>query len=212
MSETEAQSNNAERWLRIGLTLLLALAAHHAFRDEYGSVPIISDIDLAIHEFGHMLFMPFGFAFAGDTMVILGGSLFQVAFPLIFVGYFLFGPRRTRDVHAAMVCLWWAGINLLQVAIYAADARAGQLMLITGQTGEESDAHDWYNLFSRWGLLERDRIIAGRMRVTAALICITSIFVGFAAAWLGQTRAGSRTTEQRDYAGADRTDITDTAG
>src|SRR4051812_35569456 len=110
------------KWLRLGLTILLAIAARHAFRDEYGYIPLLGDIDLAIHEFGHMLFMPFGFAFSGDTMVILGGSLFQVAFPLIFVVYFLL-PQR-RDVHAAMVCLWWASINLLGVAIYAADARA----------------------------------------------------------------------------------------
>src|SRR3954463_16821159 len=109
-------SVRAGRIARLLLTLLLAYGAHVAFHDEYGYVPLVSDIDLAVHEFGHMLFMPFGFAFAGDTMVILGGSLFQVALPLIFVGYFLFGPRRTRDLHAATVCLWWAGINLLGVA------------------------------------------------------------------------------------------------
>ena len=49
---------------------------------------------------------------------------------------------------------------LLNVAIYCADSRAGKLMLITGQTGEESDAHDWYNLLFKWGLLERDTVIA----------------------------------------------------
>jgi hypothetical protein len=168
---------SAEKIARIALTLLLALAAHHAFRDEYGFVLLVSDIDTAIHEFGHYLFMPFG-----ETLMILGGSLFQVLFPLIFTGYFLFGPRRTRDLHAAMACLWWASINLLQVAIYAADSRAGQLMLITGQTGAESDGHDWYNLFTRWGMLEHDTIIAGRMRVVAGLVCLISIFVGVGAA------------------------------
>jgi Limonene-1,2-epoxide hydrolase catalytic domain. len=40
----------------------------------------------------------------------------------------LFGRRR--DLCAAMVCLWWSGINLLSVAIYCADSRAGQLMLL----------------------------------------------------------------------------------
>jgi MFS family permease len=40
----------------------------------------------------------------------------------------LFGRRR--DLCAAMVCLWWAGINLLSVAIYCADSRAGQLTLL----------------------------------------------------------------------------------
>jgi hypothetical protein len=56
----------------------------------------------------------------------------------------LFGRRR--DLFAAMVCLWWAGINLLSVAIYCADSRAGQLTLLNGLTGQESDGHNWNNL------------------------------------------------------------------
>src|SRR4051812_12958604 len=135
--------------------------ARSAFRDQYGAIPIINDVDTAIHEFGHYLFMPFG-----ETMTILGGSLFQVLFPLIFMGYFLVIPAR-RDVHAAMVCLWWVSINVLGVATYMADARAGQLMLINGMTGQESDAHDWNNLFRMWGMLYRDTIIAARFRALA---------------------------------------------
>jgi len=71
-------------------------------------------------------------------MVILGGSLTEVAFPLLFVGYFMRkqSDGRRRDLFAAMVCLWWSGINLLSVAIYCADSRAGQLMLIDGSTGQ----------------------------------------------------------------------------
>jgi len=105
-----------------------------------------------------------------------------VAVPLIFLGYFLRkhvdAPRR--DVFAAMVCLWWSGINLLSVAIYCADSRAGQLMLIGGSTGQESDGHDWNNLLTRWGLLEHDTGIARGMRAIAWLVCVASIVV---AAW-----------------------------
>lgn len=159
--------------------MILALTTLHAFRDEYGYVPLLGDIDLAIHEFGHMLFMPFGIQFLGNTMMILGGSLTQVVFPLIFVGYFL--QQRddgTRlDVYAAMVCLWWSGINLLDVAIYCADSRAGQLMLLDGSTGQESDSHDWNNLLTRWGWLEHDTVIARYMRAIAFILCIGSIVV-----------------------------------
>jgi hypothetical protein len=58
-------------------------------------------------------------------MVILGGSLTEVAFPRLFVGYFFRkqSDGRRRDLFAAMVCLWWSGINLLSVAIYCADFR-----------------------------------------------------------------------------------------
>lgn len=37
------------------LTLLLVPLSWHAFHDPYGEVPLLSGIDLAIHEFGHML-------------------------------------------------------------------------------------------------------------------------------------------------------------
>jgi hypothetical protein len=168
-----------QRYARVALAVVLALLAWSAFRNEYGYLPLLSDIDLAIHEFGHMLFMPFGIQFLGNTMMILGGSLTQVAFPLIFFGYFFQkqGDGRRRDLFAAMVSLWWSGINLLGVAIYCADSRAGQLMLIDGSTGQESDGHDWNNLLSRWGLLQHDTGIARGMRAIAWLVCVGSIII-----------------------------------
>ena len=170
---------SAQSYARLALAALLAWLAWIAFRNEYGYIPLLSDIDLAIHEFGHMLFMPFGIQFLGNTMMILDGSLTQVAFPLIFFGYFWRKQvdGRRRDLFAAMVCLWWSGINLLSVAIYCADSRAGQLMLIDGSTGQESDGHDWNNLLTRWGLLEHDTGIARGMRAIAWLVCVASIIV-----------------------------------
>jgi len=174
-----------QRYLRLALIALLSWLAVNAFRDPLGVVPLLSDIDLAIHEFGHMLFMPFGIPILGSTMFILGGSLTQVAFPLIFVGYFLKrgGDGRRRDVFAAMVSVWWAAINLLSVAIYCADSRAGQLMLIDGSTGNESGGHDWYNLLSQWGLLQHDTQIAYWMRGIAGLMCIGAIVLAVFTQW-----------------------------
>jgi hypothetical protein len=163
----------------LALAGLLAWLAWSAFHGEAGYVPLLSEIDLAVHEFGHMLFMPFGIPILGSTMVILGGSLTQVAFPLLFFGYFL-GKRddgQRRDVFAAMACLWWSAINLLDVAIYCADSRAGELMLLDGLTGKESDGHDWNNLLTSWGLLDQDTAIARWMRAIAALVCIACIAV-----------------------------------
>src|SRR3954467_4719072 len=104
----------------LAFAALLALLSWHAFHDAYGNVPLVTDVSTAIHEFGHMLFMPFGIPILGRTMVILGGSLTEVAFPLLFVGYFLRKREdgRRRDVFAAMVCLWWSAIGLLATAIY----------------------------------------------------------------------------------------------
>jgi hypothetical protein len=194
VAQTELLSQARKTWPRFALLALLTLLAWHAFHDEYGTVPLLSDIDVAVHEFGHMFFMPFGVEFLGDTMMILGGSLVQIAFPLIFVAYFL---RRTelgtrRDPFAATVCLWWASINMLSVAIYCADSRAGKLMLINGQTGQESDAHDWRNLLTRWHMLSHDTIIAGRMRGVAVLTCAAALLVG---AWFA-ARSAARSTAQ----------------
>ncbi len=168
-----------QSYARLALAVVLACLTWIAFRDDLGYVPLLSDIDLAIHEFGHMLFMPFGIQFLGSTMMILGGSLTQVAFPLVFFGYFMQkqDDGRRRDLFAAMVCLWWSGINLLSVAIYCADSRAGQLMLLDGSTGQESDGHDWNNLLTRWGLLAHDTAIARWMRAIAFVVCVGSIIV-----------------------------------
>jgi hypothetical protein len=171
------------RWGRILLTLLLVPLSWSTFHDRYGKVPLLGGIDLAIHEFGHMLFMPFGIPFLGHTAVILGGSLTQVALPLIFVVYFLRDRDGVRDVHAAMLCLWWSSMNLVDVAVYCADARAGVLMLISGETGQESDGHDWNNLLHIWHAINKDTIIAARMRGVAWLVCVVSIAVAFVAAW-----------------------------
>ena len=196
-----------QRYARLALAVVLALLAWSAFRNEYGYIPLLSDIDLAIHEFGHMLFMPFGIQFLGNTMMILGGSLTQVAFPLIFFGYFLRkhddAPRR--DLFAAMVCLWWSGINLLSVAIYCADSRAGQLMLIDGSTGQESDGHDWNNLLTRWGLLANDTTIARWMRAIAFVVCVGSIIV---AVWSAlQFSRDQRVVEGADAARSRRNNL-----
>jgi hypothetical protein len=183
-----------QSYARLTLAAVLAWLAWVAFRDELGYIPLLSDIDLAIHEFGHMLFMPFGIQFLGNTMMILGGSLTQVAFPLLFFGYFMRkhddAPRR--DVFAAMVCLWWSAINLLDVSIYCADSRAGRLMLLDGSTGQESDGHDWNNLLTRWGLLQHDIGIARGMRAIAALVCVASIIV---AVWSALQRRSEQPAE-----------------
>ena len=159
------------RWARVALTAILCVAGIAAFRNEYGAVPLVGDIDTAIHEFGHMLFAPLG-----ETMTILGGSLTQILFPLIFAAYFV---RGRRDLHAATVCLWWSSINVLSVSIYAADARARELMLLSGATGQDDDSgHDFYNLFSRWGVLQHDTVYAAGLRRVAFMMFLASVGLG----------------------------------
>ena len=179
---------------RILLTLALIPIGRTWFAtwDESAGVGLIRGINLAIHEFGHFLFQPFGFAFFGETGVILGGSLLQVAFPLIFTGYFLFS-RKHGDLHAASVCFWWAAVNVAEVAIYANDARARELMLISGGTGQEVDGHDFYNLFSMWGVLDRDTVYAARLRGLAGFMIFASTLVGVFAALFPRAQSRAQT-------------------
>jgi hypothetical protein len=196
VSSTDS-SRTTKSYLRFAFAALLALLAFGAFRAESGYIPLLGDINLAIHEFGHMLFMPFGIQFLGSTMMILGGSLTQIAFPLIFFGYFWRKREdgRRRDAFAAMVCLWWSAINVLDVSIYCADSRAGELMLLDGLTGKESDGHDWYNLLNGWGLLEHDTAIARWMRAIAFTVCAGSIIV---AVWGALQQPARATVESSD--------------
>lgn len=89
--------------------------------------------DLAIHETGHLLFMPFG-----RFLRILGGSLTQILFPAVFTAYFFWSKQR----FASALTLFWTGQNFMDVAVYVRDAPVRLLPL----TVDNPDAHDWYNL------------------------------------------------------------------
>jgi hypothetical protein len=183
-----------QRWARLALVALMAMVAWQAFHDDHGLATFLIDsLDLAVHEAGHIVFAAFG-----DTMHTLGGSLFEVVFPLFFVVYFL--RRQTRDVHAAMVGVWWSSIALLDVSVYMADARARQLMLITGGNGDESDGHDWYHLFAHWHVLRLDTRIAAGARAIALLMCLGAIGVGALSAWRSEqaTATAGRGNGTRD--------------
>jgi hypothetical protein len=125
-------------------------------------------VDTSIHEFGHFLFMPLG-----RTACILGGSLFQCLFPLAIVVWCL----CIRCGFLASLSLFWLGHNMIHVAWYmsTARARAGLNYLSLDQN---PDQHDWYQLFSKVGLLELDTKIALVMRIAAiAVILLSAVFL-----------------------------------
>ena len=114
-------------------------------------------IVLPIHEAGHLLFIPFG-----RFMSILGGSLLQVLLPLVLMASFVFGfGGSRRDNFAASLMLWWAAMSVIDLAPYIWDAFDPKMMLLGGQTGAESDGHDWQNMLGDLGLIKRAYRIAG---------------------------------------------------
>jgi hypothetical protein len=109
------------------------------------------NVNLVFHEAGHLIFGIFG----NYVLTVFGGSLNQILIPLIVAAAFWV----RRDTLGFAFGLFWCFENFLDVAVYMADARALQLPLI-GDHGP--DAHDWRNLFFRFGLIDQDTLIAGR--------------------------------------------------
>ena len=66
---------------RQALVLVLAAYGFVCLRDP-AEYRLLDAVDLPIHETGHLVFAPFG-----EFLQFLGGSLFQVLFPLAFVAY-----------------------------------------------------------------------------------------------------------------------------
>ncbi len=129
-------------------------------------------IDLPIHETGHLLFRPFG-----EFLMVAGGSLFQVIFPAVFVGYFIW----QRSFYSAAMVLFWVGQSILNVFVYANDAVVMQLVLTSGFTGSEGSFHDWNYILDKFNLLGSTGTIAGIIRFvgTATIIAAGILSVKF---------------------------------
>ena len=126
----------------------------------------LDNVDLPIHEFGHLLFRPFG-----QFLMVAGGSLFQVIMPAIFVGYFIW----QRSFYSAAIVLFWVGQSILNVWVYAADAVVMKLVLTSGFTGSEGSFHDWNYLLTATGLLSSTKIVAGAIRLAGTLVIISAV-------------------------------------
>lgn len=135
-------------------------------QDVVGSI-FLHAISLPFHEAGHFFFAPFG-----DLMTSLGGSLMQVLVPAACLVAFL---TTSFNPFGAAVMLWWAGENLVDVAIYINDARALQLVLLGGHTGDEVEGHDWEHILNATGLLHRDHQIAWTVHTIGALVMIAAL-------------------------------------
>jgi len=162
-------SPEAERRWRLGLTTGLALYGFYLIT-HVGQYGFMDSVDLPIHETGHIVFSPFG-----EFIQFLGGTLFQLIVPIVFVIYFW----RRKDLHSASVVLFWVAQNFWNIAVYVQDARAQELPLVGG--GE----HDWAYLLGRLGWLRHDIGIGRGVRLVGIAVFVYSVVLGF-------RRAGKR--------------------
>jgi hypothetical protein len=153
---------NDRRWRAI-LTLVLAVYGYRCLRTP-GDYRWLDSLDLAIHETGHLLF-----GFDGETLMLLGGTLFQLMVPAAFA----VALWRSGDRHGATVPLWWMGQNCWNISVYIRDARAQELPLVGG--GE----HDWATLLGEWDLLGRDQALANGMHFAGVILYLVAIVGGW---------------------------------
>jgi hypothetical protein len=138
-----------------GYVLWLAFGYRYHFLD---------GVNLLVHEAGHVLFSPLG-----ETMAVAGGTIMQLAFPVVFA--YSFWSRKRR--FAAAVCGVWAAESLMYTARYLGDARRQELPLIGGHI------HDWNYLLGRAGLLERAEGLGTGLHILASLLALTFVWLAW---------------------------------
>ncbi len=133
---------------------------------------LIDNVNLVIHEGGHLLF-----SWLGDTMALWGGTLLQWLIPLLLAVYFYVQRQTTAFAFSSFFFFE----NWLYTATYMADARAQVLPLVgVGDMESEENMHDWYRIFTQLGVLDHDTQIAGLIRVVGWLGMIATVL------WLGR--------------------------
>lgn len=148
----------------LGLTLRFTLAG---INWEVLGGSFFHNMILPFHEFGHVLFSPFG-----RFMAILGGSLFQVLMPLGLMAAFIW---KQRETYGAMVMLWWSGQSMIDLSPYIADAVDRNLPLVGG--GGE-DSHDWGNLLTMTNMLAHTQGLARLAFCIGVLLMLAALVWG----------------------------------
>jgi hypothetical protein len=114
----------------------------------------LSALNLVFHEAGHAIFGLLGIPF----LTTAGGTIMQLALPAACLVHFL----KQKSKAGVGFSLFWVGINLINVAYYAADAQQQVIILITGMSGSEGGGHDWGYMLDVFGL-KRWSVGVGRL-------------------------------------------------
>jgi hypothetical protein len=164
-----AHASRVFRFVRIGALVVFAIWVWRHMHDPFG---LMHGSLLIFHEAGHLLFMPFG-----EFMMTAGGSLFQLMVPAFFIAYF----AHRRDWFAAAFATLYLAASFADVAVYIADARAGDLPLLGG----ERSSHDWTYLLIEMEALDRDTLIGAYVNDVGMLLFWGGVMAGGWFGWNG---------------------------
>jgi hypothetical protein len=146
--------------ITLGIGVLFAvLFWMHALSNKTGFL-LLDNINLPVHEFGHVLF-----GFFGERPGLWGGTIFQIMFPLFFLIYFV----SRGSIHGTAFGGFWFGENFLYSSVYIADAQEMLLPLVGG--GE----HDWNTILLSLNILRFDSKIAAVVKTLGWIIMISSV-------------------------------------
>jgi TRAP-type C4-dicarboxylate transport system permease small subunit len=152
--------------------MLLAYCAYVSVRSlsDYEYWTIFAGITLGVHEAGHIVFAPFG-----ELLGVAGGSIMQLAAPVIVALLFL----RQREYFGITVAFAWLSMSLSNLATYIGDARAQDLPLVS--IGNGDPIHDWHYMLGHFGMLAQDHALARFARLLSVLALLFAMAWG---AWL----------------------------
>lgn len=137
-----SRTDEIKRW--VPSIIIIPIAIYWILnRGEYG---LLDNIDLVIHEAGHLIFR-----FFGKFIYTLGGTLMQIILPTIIAWYFFRNKYRT----GVQFSLLWLGQNFINISVYAADAQARRLPLLGGN----KVYHDWNYMLGELGILQYDYVV-----------------------------------------------------
>jgi hypothetical protein len=164
-----AEGVAGRRWVWRAPVLLVLAWIGWGYLADPAATSIFSGITLAFHEMGHAAFSWLG----NRILTTAGGTIFQVGVPVAAGAYL---AVKQRDPFGAAVCAFWLGTALVEAGVYAADARAQALQLVSPFGSVDVDSHDWTVMLMKFGKLSKDQEIgaflvgAGRVAIVGSLL------------------------------------------
>lgn len=160
----------------ITLLFLFPLADNALDPKDSTTARVIWMLTIGPHEMGHFVCLPFG-----RFIMVAGGSVWQSLFWLLLGGWALVVRRQ---VFRGLMLWQIVGHSFLNMSVYIGDAQERELDLIFGL---DKDAHDWWYLLGRVGLLHYDNFFADISVFIGVFITLGVIGAILGALWRNPT-------------------------